>query len=94
MLLIACAGAGEAKAAELDGELLATCAAFQKAAAELKQMDNLPDSSDEECTEAGGAYNDALRAVMACASPKTPEGVQGKAVAAFTAADRQRAGPW
>ena len=85
LLLIGCAAAGEAKAAELDGELIDACAAFQKAAAESKRLDNLPDSPDEECTEAGAAYNDALRAVMACASPTTPEGVQGKAGAAFTA---------
>jgi hypothetical protein len=85
MLLLDAPAAGAGKVLELDGSLLAACAAFQQAAAAMKRLDNMPDAPDDECMAAGGAYNAAFNAVLACASPRTPKGVQAKALAAFTA---------
>ncbi len=93
MLLIGSAAAGEAKAAELDRDLLSACADFQRAEAAVKVADDDPrrlsDTEWERLVDVPGrAWQRALEAVRACPAPRTPEGLQAKSQAAYTALRR------
>ena len=92
MLVLAAAAAGSAKAAELDGELLARCAEFRDLDAELERINDVlgdmliaeRDAHPLSQREAEGAerYCD-LREIIAEMPARTPEGIQAKAHIVF-----------
>jgi hypothetical protein len=90
ILLIGSAGAGEAKAAELDGELIAACARFTWLEGEYGRLCRLTDWPAEHAhTPADEALATEFEAVrdeqfelgewLAETEPRTPEGMQAKA---------------
>ena len=88
MLVLAAAAAGTAKAAELDGELLARCAEFRDLDDELKRINDVlgdmliaeRDAHPLSQREAEGADRYCeLREIIADMPARTPEGIQAKA---------------
>lgn len=94
LLLLSAAAAGQAKAEELDGELLAACAEFTRAEERLVFIDTHPsglsvgdprlDIWEDGIADANQAWDDAALAVAALRA-RTPEGVWAKAAAAAAA---------
>ena len=77
MLLLGCAEAGEAKARELDGELLAACAHYRRLEAAYRATG--AGEADMVCPD---GYDEAVWAVAELPA-RTPEGLQAKAEAIF-----------
>ena len=84
MLLLSAAEAGQAKAAELDGDLLACCAAFQEAMREHNAANYAPALTEERSLALWQAkvatYDEVIRLPA-----RTPEGLMAKARALQTA---------
>lgn len=84
MLLLAAAAAGQAKAAELDGELLALEAEFHRHSAEADKQFHLSTRCDDPAEQAAEA---AMKRAghawdrMAELPARTPEGLRAKATA-------------
>ncbi len=80
LLVLGSAAAGSAKAAELDGELLAACADYHRAHDAMDGPYVSDESNDGNCD----AHAAALERVVGL-SPRTPEGLQAKAAVAYRA---------
>lgn len=76
LLLLTAAAAGQAKAEELDGELLRLCAEFHKLEAEWRRQM----AADEEAVDPPDGYDDVIDAI-ADLPARTPEGLRSKAAA-------------
>ena len=88
MLILAAAAAGSAKAAELDGELLALCREYHDNNAEFHRLTDIWSELDSEGAAAAGLDGkfaalvdrlQELRGEISGQSARTPEGLRAKA---------------